>query len=121
MPLLQLINFDKLAVSAGGSVFLNLTVTPADSAVLRAGDFVPVVEPGVRTLWLGSSSSSARPGAAATFVISGPTTPLSACGGSPPRESKQISQAPAPAHVWQKPVLNSERRGGAARWDPRGL
>jgi beta-glucosidase len=123
MPFKQLVNFDKVALEPGDSVLLNLTITPEDNAVLRDGDFVPVIEPGVRAVWLGSSSGESRPGVAATFTVVGPVALLSSC--SNPSASTQSARSGTatprpgmPAHVWVRPSLNAEGSGGAARWRP---
>ncbi len=118
-PRLALVNFEKVVLAAGGRVTLNLTITPEDNSVLREGDFVPVIEPGARALWLGASSSAARsaPGLAGAFTVSGPATPLSQCGGGGPMRAASHGAA----HTWPRPELNGERAGGAARWDPAAL
>jgi beta-glucosidase len=110
-PAHSLVNWERVVLGAGGAATLTLTVTPEDNAVLRAGDFVPVIEPGVRALWLGASSDAARaPGLAGGYTIVGDATPLAACGGG------GGSGAPPPgvAHVWPRPVLAPGT--GAARW-----
>ena len=108
-PRQALVNWEKLRLSAGGAVTVTLSITPEDNAVLRAGDFVPVIEPGARSLWLGASSDRGAAGLPGAFTISGPATPLASCSssGAPP---------PGVAHVWPYPVLGS---GGAARWAQR--
>ena len=118
VPLKQLVNFDKVALAPGNATLLNLTITPEDSAVLRDGDFVPVIEPGVRTVWLGSSSGEGRPGVAASFAVVGPVTPLSACTGPSVVDVTTLRGLGLPAHVWAKPQLSSDGLGGAARWRP---
>jgi hypothetical protein len=79
VPRMQLVAFDKVALGRGESALLNLTITPEASSVLREGDFEPVIEPGLRVLWLGSSSGRSRPGVAAVYEVVGETVPLSAC------------------------------------------
>lgn len=127
VPLKQLVNFQKQILGPGDSILLNLTITPEDNAVLRDGDFVPVIEPGLRSVWLGSSSGEERPGVSTTFTVTGPVTLLSSCtanralfrGASSDARSSSVTPARrSPAHVWPKPQLNSEGSGGAARWLP---
>ena len=104
-PRLQLVNFEKTAPLAGGaSAQLRLTILPEDNAVLRDGDFLPVIEPGARSFWLGASSDTAGLGLAGAYAVEGTTTPLRDCGGV------------VGAAVWPRPKLNAEGRGGAARW-----
>jgi beta-glucosidase len=107
VPRLQLVNFDKLVLAPGASAPLSLTILPEDHAVLRAGDFLPVVEPGARRLWLGSSSADAAAGGvglAGAYDVAGAVTPLRDCGGT------------VGAAVWPRPALNAAGAGGAARW-----
>ena len=106
-PLQSLVNWEKARIPAGGAVTLTLSITPEDNAVLREGDFVPVIEPGARSLWLGSSSDWRAAGAAGAFTIAGPTTPLATCSGSGATPPAGV------AHVWPRPELGW---GGAARW-----
>ena len=123
VPRLQLVNFDKVSLEPGSSAQLNFSITPEDSSVLREGDYVPVIEPGIRSVWLGSSSGTMRPGVAASYEVVGPVTPLSACtGASMDRDrasARTSSGMKSPAHVWSAPKLNTDRLDGAARWDPR--
>ena len=115
-PRLQLVNWEKLAVASGSPITLTLTITPEDNAVLREGDFVPVIEPGVRAVWLGGSSSAQGPGAAAEFRVDGPTTPLAQCGQG--GRLRAAGDGAGPAHVWPRPQL-SEFWGGATRLRPK--
>lgn len=104
-PRLQLVNFDKVALAPGASAPLLLTILPEDNAVLRAGDFSPVVEPGARRVWLGASSDyEAGRGLLGFFNVTGAPTPLRDCGGVEGRAS------------WPRPRLNAAGVGGAARW-----
>lgn len=108
-PIKALVNWDKVMLAPGASTTLTLTISPEDNAVLREGDFVPVIEPGARTLWLGGSSDSGgvTPGLAGGYTIQGSVTPLAQCSGGVPVRNG------AAAHVWPPPLLGG---GGAARW-----
>jgi beta-glucosidase len=112
-PVKSLVNWERMFVPAGGATTLSLTISPEDNAVLREGDFVPVIEPGARGVWLGSSSdsSSGTPGIQGSYTVTGAVTPLAECGAAQgtPRE-----RPAGVAHVWPKPPLG--RGGGAARW-----
>ena len=112
-PLKSLVNWEKVFISSGSSTILTLTITPEDNIILRDGDFVPVIEPGLRTLWLGASSSSSDNGGglAGTYTVTGAITPLSQCyaAGSAP-----VTLPTGVAHVWPPPILGEG--GGAARW-----
>ena len=107
-PLQALVNWQRLALDAQGAAQLSLTITPEDNAVLREGDFVPVIEPGMRKVWLGGSSSWTAQGLAGSYVVQGAPTPLAQCSGA-----GGSGLPPGVAHVWPSPVLGS---GGAARW-----
>ena len=107
VPRLQLVNFDKLVLAPGESAPLSLTILPEDHAIMRAGDFLPVIEPGTRRLWLGTSSADSSAGGvglAGTYDVAGDVTPLRNCGGT------------VAAAVWPRPTLNAAGEGGAARW-----
>lgn len=83
LPRLRLANFDKIAFAGpGDSVRVNLTITPSHNAVMVAGTFTEVIEPGARTVWLGASSSTTAPGSTGAFTIAGAPMPLSACGAA---------------------------------------
>jgi beta-glucosidase len=112
-PSKALVNWEKVALAAGGAATLTLTITPEDNAVLREGDFVPVVEPGARTVWLGASSDEGAPGASGAYTVTGEATPLAQCGGG-----GAAGGSYGAAHVWPRPALGNW--GGAARWSPLG-
>ena len=106
-PVKALVNWDRILVDAGSSVTLTLSITPEDNAVLRNGDFVPVIEPGMRALWLGASSDADAAGLVGSYKISGAVTPLAQCSGGGAGSLREDV-----AHVWPRPVLGE---GGAAR------
>lgn len=109
-PVKALVNWDKIVLPSGGSTTLALTVTPEDNAVLREGDFVPVIEPGERRVWVGASSDEGAPGSAGAFTVTGKATPLAQCGGGGAGGARQGGAA----HAWPHPALGGG--GGAARW-----
>ena len=76
----QLVAFQRVAISRGGSQRVTFRLSADDNAVMRDGDFKQVIEPGVRQLWVGGSSSAAMsPGAVVSFLVTGKPTLLSAC------------------------------------------
>ena len=114
-PAQALVNWQRVALAAGGSAALALTVTPEDNAVLRAGDYVPVIEPGLRRVWLGASSDTGGEGLAGEYTVQGPATPLSQCSGGAGSAGSGGGALPeGVAHVWPPPVLSAG--GGDARW-----
>jgi beta-glucosidase len=110
-PIKALVNWEKVLIPTGGAATLTLTITPEDNAVLREGDYVPVIEPGARRVWVGASSDESAPGAAGAFTVTGDATPLAQCGGG---GAIGGSAQGGVAHVWPRPVLGGG--GGAARW-----
>lgn len=78
-PKLALADFQRVAVPAMSSIVVNLAVTPRLNSVLN-GTFADVVEPGMRTVWVGSSSDAeSSPGSTASWSVVGPVTPVVAC------------------------------------------
>jgi beta-glucosidase len=82
VPRRQLAAFARVFVPGnGGTAKVTLEVRPSLQSVMRAGDYVDVVEPGLRTLWVGGASDPAvLPGAAAAYTVVGTTTPVGQCG-----------------------------------------
>jgi beta-glucosidase len=116
-PRLALVNFERILLAPNETKEIELTIAPEDNSVLRNVDFIPVIEPGVRTLWLGASSNSRSAGVTGSYNVVGATTPLSACGSTQGSASTSTTHADPHeniAHVWPQPLLSA--RGGAARW-----
>lgn len=93
VPLKRLVNFQRTFVPTGSTrVPVWLDITPEDMAVLSApgtavngsalAPWAPVIEPGVRTFWVGTSSdASSGVGLSGSFTVMGSTTPLAQCEG----------------------------------------
>jgi beta-glucosidase len=92
VPLRTLAGFARVAIPAGRSARLTFEVPQRARAVMRAGDFVEVVEPGGVALWVGGGQPglpprTQAPGMPAAFSVGGAVTPLAQCdaGGGAPR------------------------------------
>jgi len=106
VPARQLSSFARVRVAAGEARDVTFTIVPEDHAVMRGGDagadFAPVLEPGVRHVWVGGCSSAALPGVATAFRVDRPAgqTLLHSC-------------ARGRAMQWWNSSTND-----AARWSP---
>eukprot|EP00040_Diaphanoeca_grandis_P005867 m.34837 g.34837 ORF g.34837 m.34837 type:complete len:844 (-) comp17046_c0_seq1:250-2781(-) len=79
----QLVSFQRVFIKAGATSTVTFVLTPSDNAVMRDGDFVQVVEPGLRTLWIGASSDPAiSPGIAVKYEVVGETVEVAKCDPS---------------------------------------
>ena len=86
-PLRTLVGVRKVHLSPGESQTLTFTLPPRARAVMREGDFVEVLQPGVLSAWVGGGQppegcppEKLAPGLALPSIeIAGPTTPLSQC------------------------------------------
>jgi len=82
VPNIQLVAFNRTAVPAGKApVTVTFAIRPAYQAVMRDPDFVPVVEPGIRELWIGGSSDPRfSPGVSLSYEVTGNVAiPVSQC------------------------------------------
>ncbi len=72
-------DFVRVTVPAMSSAVVNLVVRPRLNSVLDA-QYIDVVEPGMRSVWVGGSSLAGKgPGASSSWQNIGPVTPLSTC------------------------------------------
>jgi beta-glucosidase len=86
VPIRDLAAFGRIHLAPGQSTLVAFQLPPRVMAVLRDGDFLPVVEPGTRLLAVGGG----QPGQAAakqlpvlqgSITLAGPTAALDACPG----------------------------------------
>ena len=75
-PRRALVAFDRVWLPAGTATRVSLTLTPRLNAVMRAGDYVDVVEPGRRVVYVGGDSAAAF---SAGFATVGTVTPVAVC------------------------------------------
>jgi hypothetical protein len=78
-PLLALADFVRVRVPAMSSLVVKLSVKPRLNSVLSES-FVDVVEPGLRTVWIGGSSAAGKgPGVFGSWQTVGQVTPVMTC------------------------------------------
>eukprot|EP00928_Gymnodinium_smaydae_P081459 TRINITY_DN64981_c0_g1_i1.p1 TRINITY_DN64981_c0_g1~~TRINITY_DN64981_c0_g1_i1.p1 ORF type:complete len:792 (-),score=78.24 TRINITY_DN64981_c0_g1_i1:171-2546(-) len=83
VPKRQLVAFQRTHIKAGRTWKGKFTIHPEDHAVMRAGDFKSIVEPGRRDVWIGGSSDpNFSPGVSMSFEVVGKRKLLSDCVGS---------------------------------------
>lgn len=80
-PIRGLANFTRVFIPAGQSTAVTLSIKPrTGSSVLRNTDYVPVIEPGYRNLWIGGCSDpTILPGSFASYQVVGNTVPVTVC------------------------------------------
>ncbi len=82
-PIRALAAFARVWVPAGGATTLTLSIPPRLNSLMRDGDYLDVVSPGARDLWVGGASDpAAAPGVAASFAVTGAPTPVVQCEGA---------------------------------------
>ena len=66
--------------ASNSSVTVEFAISPEAQAVMRDPDFVDVVEPGARDVWIGGSSDPRfSPGVRLSFQVAGEPTEVARC------------------------------------------
>lgn len=78
-PLRALVDFVRVAIPAGVTRTVTLRVTPRLNSLMRAGDYEDVVQPGVRTLYVGGTSALAGLALRGDVTVTGAETPVARC------------------------------------------
>ena len=79
VPVQALANFTRVHVPAGQTVTVTLAIRPLANSLMRDGDYIDMVVPGMRALWIGGSSAHTSPGVSGSFATSGSPTPARSC------------------------------------------
>jgi len=81
VPIRQLQGFKKVkALEPGERRQVEFELTARQMAIMREGDYVEMVVPGKRSIWVGGGQpNTLAPGQPAAFSVVGPSTPLSQC------------------------------------------
>lgn len=82
VPKRQLVSFQRRTLAPQEEAMVTFTVVPDDRSVMRAPDFVDVVEAGVLSVFVGGSSDpKVTPGVHAAVSVVGPTVQVAQCPG----------------------------------------
>jgi beta-glucosidase len=104
-PLRSLVSFTRHVFSTGPrQTVVKFRMLPEDHAVLRKGDFVPTVEPGMRTVWVGGGQpGTGAAGVALIFYVRGAATTVATCAaqkGGAKRAAGEWQSGNPDAHLW---------------------